>query len=245
MKGEISMKKTKWKKLIATFVMLVLMFQLTTNVGNASNEVKYNRKQLQDIYLDNLMRAVKKSDKLDESKYKIRIVDNQTAKYPEKHWIKCNSTQDVVKYLENNEKHMKETKNFVISDTETYENIDNTRAAAKKKTKSVTKSYSRGLTPKYTLKATFKYDTRTKKIKSVTKRKFSLSGLTLAIGAEDKTFSTKYSSTKKTATVKCSYTEVSYLVLPIGRIEILRKDAYQKFSYSVSKGVTGGEGGYE
>ena len=71
------MKKTKWKKLIATFVMLVLMFQLTTNVGNASNEVKYNRKQLQDIYLDNLMRAVKKSDKLDESKYKIRIVDNQ------------------------------------------------------------------------------------------------------------------------------------------------------------------------
>lgn len=206
--------------------MLVLMFQLTTNVGNASNNVKYNKEQLQDIYLDNLMRAVKKSDKLDESKYKIRIVDNQTAKYPEKHWIKCNSTQDVVKYLENNEKHMKETKNFVISDTETYENVDNTRAVAKKKTKSVTKSYSRGLTPKYTLKATFKYDTRTKKIKSVTKRKFSLSGLTLAIGAEDKTFSTKYSSTKKTATVKCSYTEVSYLVLPIGRIEILRKDAY-------------------
>ena len=75
MKGEISMKKTKWKKLIATFVMLVLMFQLTTNVGNASNEVKYNRKQLQDIYLDNLMRAVKKSDKLDESKYKIRKAD--------------------------------------------------------------------------------------------------------------------------------------------------------------------------
>ena len=243
MKGVLCMKKVKWKKLATTLVVMILMFQLTTNVGNASNNVKCDAEKMQDIYVENLMRAVRKSNKLDESKYKIR--DNQTAKNPSGYWVKCNSTQDVIKYLENNEKQMKEMKNFVISETETNEYVENIRATANKKTKSVTKSYSRGLTPKYTLKATFTYDTRTKKIKSVTKRKFSLSGFTLAIGAEDKTFSTKYSSTRKKATVKCSYTEVSYLVLPIGRIEILRKDAYQKFSYSVSKGVTGGEGGYE
>lgn len=239
------MKKVKWKKIVATVIMMILMFQLTTNVGNASYNAKYNTKKMQDTYVENIMRAVKESNKLDESKYEIKIVDNQIAKNPKGHWIKCNSTQDVIKYLENNEKQMKETKNFTISETKTYEYAENARAAANKKTKSVTKSYSRGFTPKYTLKATFTYDTRTKKIKSISNKKFTLSGITLAIGAEDKTFSTNYSSTKKTATVKCSYTEVSYLVLPIGRIEILRKDAYQKFSYSVSKGVTGGEGGYE
>ena len=36
------------------------------------------------------------------------------------------------------------------------------------------KSYSRGLTHKYTLKATFTYDTRTKKIESVTKKNFHI-----------------------------------------------------------------------
>ncbi len=117
------MKKVKWKKLATTLVVMILMFQLTTNVGNASNNVKCDAEKMQDIYVENLMRAVRKSNKLDESKYKIRIVDIQTAKNPSGYWVKCNSTQDVIKYLENNEKQMKEMKNFVISETETNEYV--------------------------------------------------------------------------------------------------------------------------
>lgn len=135
-------------------------------------------------------------------------------------------------------------KHFNASIETSYEDVEIQKKSSPK-TKSVTKKYSRGFMPKYKLRATFKYDIKTKKIVSVTNRKFTLSGFSLGIGAEDKTYSTKYSSDKKKATVKCSYSATHSLLTPIGMIEINRRDAYQKFSYSVSKGVTGGSGGYE
>lgn len=238
------MKNIKLKKVIITILVMTVILQTTTIRGNAASQnTSVSMTKVQKNYEESLMKGIEKSIILDEDNYEIRIIKNNENIDNKGKLVKCNTVKDAVKYLENTEVQMAAEKIIVDIDEKDIEIEENIKGAAK--TKSVTKSYSRGLTPKYTLKATFKYDTKTKKIKSVTGRKFTLSGITLAVGAEDKTYSTKYSSDKKKATVKCSYTAVSYLITPVGRIEISRKDAYQKFSYSVSKGVTGGKGGYE
>ncbi len=239
------MKNTKIRKVIITVLAMAMMLQTTTIRGNATSQNTFvSMAKVQKNYEESLMKGIEKSTILDEENYEIRIIKNNENIDNKGKWIKCNTVKEAVKYLENAEVQMAATEKMIVEiDDEDIEIQDNIKGAAK--TESVTKSYSRGLTPKYTLKATFKYDKKTKKIKSVTGRKFTLSGITLAVGAEDKTYSTKYSSTKKKATVKCSYTAVSYLITPVGRIELSRKDAYQKFSYSVSNGVTGGKGGYE
>ena len=50
--------------------------------------------------------------------------------------------------------------------------------------------------------------------------------------------------TKKTCTIRCDYSEVSELTTPLGDIEITRRDAYQQFKWSKSKGTYGIKGGY-
>lgn len=239
------MKNTKLKKGITMMLLMVVMFQATTIKGNAASpNTSVSKTGMQKNYEESLMKGIEKSTILDEDNYEIRVIKNNENIDNKGKWITCNTVKEAIKYLENTEMQMTATEKMIVDiEEEDIEIEENIKGAAK--TKSVTKSYSRGVAPKYTLKATFKYDTKTKKIKSVTGRKFTLSGITLVIGAEDKTYSTKYSSDRKKATVKCSYTAVSYLITPVGRIEIERKDAYQKFSYSVSKGVTGGKGGYE
>ena len=49
---------------------------------------------------------------------------------------------------------------------------------------------------------------------------------------------------QKTCTIRCDYSEVSELTTPLGDIEITRRDAYQQFKWSKSKGTYGIKGGY-
>ena len=116
------------------------------------------------------------------------------------------------------------------------------KAAGKSKT--ISASGTRGATLKIRLRADITYNTSTNKISKVFNRKLTFSGLTVGFKATDRTYKTTYSSTKKTCTIRCDYSEVSELTTPLGDIEITRRDAYQQFKWSKSKGTYGIKGGY-
>ena len=243
---------------------IVVSFALAFFVGISSQNIFAMSLNQQDIaressvlirdrekaeYVDEIEAAIKDSRLFNEAKYEVKIVDKFPEGVDETRIIAYDSVDSIIKSLEQEEVGKRNEQETIIeideNSMDSLEMQEDIKSGKYSKYASVTKSYSRGITPKYTLKATFKYNKGTKKIVSVTGRKFTLSGISISAGAEDKTYSTTYSSDKKKATVKCEYTAISYLLTPVGRIEISRHDAYQQFSYSFKNGVTGGKGGYQ
>lgn len=231
-----------------TWAETVSIDEATTCVANqkekASKSVVSSEKKRK--FVAKVENAIEKSSSLDGDDYEIQSINAFPENISTKDVIVCNSVEEVVKYLETQEKQMEVTNSQKIEYVaNSLLGASKSKNTSKSKTKTVTKSYSRGLTPKYTLKADFTYNTSTKKITAVKNRKFTATGITVTAGVADKSYSTTYSKSHKTATVKCTYTAISYLVTPIGKMEVSRHNAYQKFSYSVSGGVTNGKGGYE
>ena len=62
--------------------------------------------------------------------------------------------------------------------------------------------------------------------------------------ATDRTYKMYYSKKKKSVKISYDYTDVSRFMIPMGAIEIERRDAYQQFKWSYSGGVYAGKGGY-
>lgn len=229
-----------FKKATIFSLIFVIIIQFSTFTCYAANNNLENQKSVS----ISLINGIKNSSKLNNSKYEITALDNNTNLNKNGKWIQCNSTDEIIKYLEKSELECEKLNNYTVESIE--ENNSNVNEyGIMPKVKSVTKKFSRGRTPKYTLKATFSYNTSTKKILSVKNRNFSLTGITAAVSARNKTYFTYYSSDRRKATVKCSYTAISYINTPWGKFEVSRHDAYQKFSFSVKKGVTDGKGGYE
>lgn len=230
-----------------TFILFIIttLFSICSNnfISNASTyniNKNFSNSNFQEAYMQSLTTAIKNNKSLDTSKYKITFVTG--TKKNNVVYKKCNSIKEIITLLENDEHEMKKNSKIAIISP----SILNTNAAkTSASTKTVNKSYSRGWSPKYTLSADITYNTKTHKITSVKNRKFTLSGVTLCTGAEDKTYYTKYYDSKKKVRVRCEYTAVRYVMTPAGRIEISRKEAYQHFYYSVSKGVHDGSGGYQ
>lgn len=223
--------------------MLIICMALNMSLGsaitsNASNDVTKIVGEAQRLKLqEEVTQAIENSKKLDENKYQVvGVVDNQNSDVTYK---RCDSVEEIIKVLEEAEKEMNSSRNLCIIENEPI----NASGTSSKKT--VTKKYSKGVTPKRTLSAKITYNTKTKKITGVSKRKLSLSGITVGVSAEDKTYSTKYYNGKKKVRIRCSYSSVYHLITPSGKIEIIRKDAYQQFYYSVANGVHDGSGGFE
>lgn len=179
----------------------------------------------------------------DEKDIEIRFLDNNNINDEDSFFLTTDK-EDIVEFLREKEMFLNQDKAQPESIGLAY-NIDEKNGLLKVANKTVNKGYTRGIPSlKYNLYADITYDTKTHVISKVFNRKFTITGVLLPAHAEDRTYKTTYSSTKKTCTVTCNYTDVSGVTTPIGNIEILRRNAYQRFKWSYSKGVYDGEGGY-
>lgn len=239
------MNKKYFFKAIVSFMLLFIITvfavfkpSMISEASSNNTQKNFTSNKFQQTYKDSLTKAIMRSKSLDASKYEINFVTDT----PKSNVIykKCNSIKEIVSLLEKDENDL--LKN---SDINRFSMSTISASSTSKAPKTVSKKYSRGWTPRYTLSADITYNTKTNKITSVSNRNFSLSGITIAVGAEDKKYSTKYYDNKKKVRVRCDYTAVRYVMTPAGRVEISRRGAYQHFYYSVAKDVHDGSGGYK
>lgn len=228
------------KKIFFNLLLTMIVFSINISSANAS-VIKNNKKQqFERTFYKELEESniIKNSDNIE-----FRFLNTSTQN-TNNHLLKINDARELVSLLEKQELDMNS-----ISSNE--ENIDfnsietiSSLMKAKGKSKTISASGTRGITFKIKLRADITYNTSTNKISKVSNRKLTLSGLTVAVKVEDRTYKTTYSSTKKTCTVRCDYSEIIEAITPVGAMEIIRHDAYQQFKWSKSKGTYGIKGGY-
>ena len=221
------MKKYFYNLLLILSILLVNTFPV-----NAST-LEFDKQQQ---FENEFYKALEKSDNI-----KIRFLNTSTQN-TNNYSSQIENANDLVALLEKQELNMNSISLGEAESSPSETVFSSMKAAGKSKT--ISASGTRGATLKIRLRADITYNTSTNKISKVFNRKLTFSGLTVGFKATDRTYKTTYSSTKKTCTIRCDYSEVSELTTPLGDIEITRRDAYQQFKWSKSKGTYGIKGGY-
>lgn len=192
--------------------------------------------------IDDIYDEISVSDTIDNCQnIEVRYVDKKDIIRNES-YVVMDTAEEIVDFLEK--------KQNVLEDGEILQNMNEDQQycamqLASNNIVTKNKGYQRG-TPvlHYNLFADIKYNKKTGVISSVKNRKFTITGLTICTTAEDRSYTTSYSKSKKSCTIRCNYTDVTQLLTPWGAIQIYRKSAYQKFSWNLNKGVYNGKGGY-
>ena len=227
------MKKYFYNLLLILSILLVNTFPVNASTLEFDKQQQFENEFYKALEKSNI---IKNSDNI-----KIRFLNTSTQN-TNNYSSQIENANDLVALLEKQELNMNSI-SLGEAESSPSETVFSSMTAAGK-SKTISASGTRGATLKIRLRADITYNTSTNKISKVFNRKLTFSGLTVGFKATDRTYKTTYSSTKKTCTIRCDYSEVSELTTPLGDIEITRRDAYQQFKWSKSKGTYGIKGGY-
>ena len=224
-----------------------LMLMVVQPVYALDNTVIDNcEEEIKEDFINQIYSYIEQSDIIEtDENIEIRFVDKNESSDIQNYMV-VDSPQEVVDFLETKEKNMEDTSYY---DDATAQTADSYAGEIVPYSTSSTvtdkKIFTRGIgILNINLSADVTYNTSTHVISKVANRSLTITGVTITTRAENRKYNTYYSSTKKTCKVTCNYQDVSGLVTPIGALEIVRKDAYQQFKWSYSKGIYDGKGGY-
>lgn len=229
------------KKLFFNLLLILTIFLASICPVNASTFETNKQQQFESEFYEELDKSniIKNSDDIE-----IRFIDDASIPNTNNYSLQIKNASDLVSLLEKQELNMRSISSDETDSVFNSSEITSSPMKAAGKSKTISASGTRGVTLKIKLRADITYNTSTNKISKVFNRKLTFSGLTVGFKATDRTYKTTYSSTKKTCTIRCDYTEVAELTTSLGNIEVTRHDAYQQFKWSKSKGTYGIKGGY-